>query len=86
MSEQEKIDWLKAIRDEIAILKDYLDLKYASKDALAIAVQQRNEFCETREAKLDKKFTPVYGMLFIIILFFVAKYGIEFLGFIGKFI
>ena len=86
MSEQEKIDWLKAIRDEIAILKDYLDVKYASKDALALAVQDRNNFCKEREEKLDKKFTPVYGMLIMIILFFVAKYGIEFLNLIGRII
>ena len=86
MSEQERIDIIRTIRDEITLLKDFLDAKYASKDALAKAVQDRNDLCKIREEKLDNKFKPVYGMLIIIILFLVAKYGIDFFTMIGKFI
>jgi hypothetical protein len=84
MSEQEKMDWLKAIRDEIAILKDFLDVKYATKTELVQAKENRDAFCLVREDKIDKKFMPVYGMLIFIILFLVAKYGIEFLSLLPK--
>jgi hypothetical protein len=84
MSEQEKMDWLKAIRDEIAILKDFLDVKYATKIELVQAKENRDAFCLVREDKIDKKFMPVYGMLIFIILFLVGKYGIEFLSLLPK--
>lgn len=87
MSENEKIDLitfirgeLKHLNDNIESIKDFIDVKYASKDALALAVKDRNDFCKIREEKLDAKFTPVYGMLILIICFLCAKYGIEFLG------
>jgi hypothetical protein len=89
MSEQEKIDLvtfirgeLKHLNDNIESIKDFIDVKYASKDALALAVEQRTNMCRIREEKLDAKFTPVYVMLFFIICFLCAKYGIEFIAII----
>jgi hypothetical protein len=85
LGEQEKIDLITFIRGELAhvndnieSIKDFIDIKYASKDALALAVEQRNTFCKIREEKLDAKFLPVYTMLLIIICFLCAKYGFAF--------
>jgi len=75
MSEQEKIEWLKAIRDEIAILKDFLDVKYATKIELQSAKDNRDAFCLAREESLNKKFKPIYKMLGVIIAFLILTNG-----------
>jgi hypothetical protein len=82
MSEQEKIDWLKAIRDEIAILKDYLEVKYATNESLQKAKDNRDAFCLVREANLNKKFNPIYLGIGVIILFLVMNNGENFLNLI----
>jgi wobble nucleotide-excising tRNase len=93
MSEEEKMNLLtffksemKHLNDNIESIKDFIDVKYATKTELTEAKERRDTFCEAKEAKLDKKFTPVYGMLIIIILFLTSVHGTAILEFITKFI
>jgi hypothetical protein len=91
MSEQEKIDIitfikgeLKHLNDNIESIKDFIDVKYATKHELNLAKETRDAFCLVREDKIDKKFIPVYIMLGALLLFMVAKYGVEVLSLIIK--
>jgi len=84
MSEQEKLDIIRVIREELQAHRDYADVKYATNIALTQAKDARDAFCLIREEKLDRKFRPVYGMLGFLILFLVAKYGFEIFNIIPK--
>ena len=82
MGEQEKLDIIRVIREELTQFKDYLEVKYSTKADLNQAKENRDNFCIVREKKLDDKFTPVYGMLTIIILFLASVHGVAFINFI----
>ena len=84
MSEEERINIIRTIRDEINMLKDYLDVKYSTKIELDMARKEREVVCQAREEKLDKKFKPIYAMLVIILLFLATKYGAEILSLITR--
>ena len=82
MSEQEKIDLvtfirgeLKHLNDNIESIKDYIDIKYATKIELQSAKDNRDAFCLVREESLNKKFKPIYKMLGVIIAFLILTNG-----------
>ena len=82
MGEQEKLDIIRVIREELTQFKDYLEVKYSTKEDLNQAKENRDNFCIVREKKLDDKFAPVYGMLIVIILFLASVHGVAFINFI----
>ena len=82
MGEQEKLDIIRTIRDEINLLKDYLEVKYATNESLQKAKDNRDSYCLFRETNLNKKFKPIYVGLGITILFLVANNGENFLNLI----
>ena len=84
MSEQEKLNIINTIREELAILKDFLDVKYATKEELTHAKDTRDKMCLLEGDKIDKQFRPMYYMLGVIILFLASTQGNAFLELITK--
>ena len=84
MSEQEKLNIINTIREELAILKDFLDVKYATKVELDSARKTRDKHCFRAGISIDKKFVPIYYGLGIIILFLAGTHGMKFMEFITK--
>ena len=80
MTDNERRDIIRTIRDEINMLKDFLDVKYATRESLQEAKERRDEFCLIREKKLDDKFKPLYKMLAVIIGFLLVTNGKELLN------
>jgi hypothetical protein len=54
MSEQEKIDIIRVIREELQAHRDYADVKYATNEALNKAKDNRDMSCETHRTTFTK--------------------------------
>ena len=84
MSEKEKLNIINTIREELSILKDFLDVKYATKVELTDAKETRDKVCLLESGKIDHKLKPIYYMLGFIIVFLASIQGNAFLEFITK--
>jgi hypothetical protein len=63
MSEQEKIDIIRVIREELQSHKDYADVKYATNEALNEAKNNRDTTCEAHRATFTECVTDIKSTL-----------------------
>ena len=81
MSEQEKINIIRAIREELQAHRDYADVKYATNEALNIAKNNRDNTCETHRVAFTSCVTDLKSTLnkmdkqFIYMMFGLAIVG-----------
>jgi hypothetical protein len=59
MSEQEKFDLLRMIREELQIHRDYQEVKFATKDELNKAKDNRDASCDTHRASFYKSIASI---------------------------
>jgi transcription elongation factor GreA-like protein len=81
MSEQEKIDIIRVIREELQSHRDYADVKYATNVALNQAKEARDVACELHRDKLNDAIADICDRLtkgdkqFLIMIFAIIGVG-----------
>ena len=81
MSEQEKLDIIKVIREELQSHRDYADVKYATNVALNSAKEARDVTCKLHRDKRDDAIADICDRLtkgdkqFLIMIFAITGVG-----------
>lgn len=81
MSEEEKINIIRTIREELQSHRDYADVKYATKESLTIAKEARDATCESHRVQFNSCVSEIKDRLikgdkqFIYMMFAIAIVG-----------